>query len=182
MALARTTNFATAKPRPVLLVAVTTWIIACGLAVALFWAVRETWTLRSEQTRLTGHVERLKADIARLSQRVAAAPSAEDIATQAQEITYYNTLVGSRAAPMPVVLDALAGELPTEVWLSQMTYSSETGQLSLSLQAEDEAMLPTALKVLEQNNLLDDVILQRQIRLQQGRRNFIQYEVEAVTQ
>ena len=182
MALTRETNFASQRARPVRGVATLVWLAGFGLVAALVWAWIETMTLRSQIGRFEAHTERLEAQIAAITPRLADAPSAEQLAAQSEEIAFFNTLTGPRTAPLGQVLGTLAAELPGEVWVSQLTYSAENGRLSVALQAGEEAVMPGALRALEQADLFSAVILERQIRLQQGGRNLMQYDVEAVAE
>ncbi len=179
MGVMRAGNFASQPKRPVALVASAVWtaaILMCGLLV---WVFMQATTLRAERDQFVEHRARLTEEVAGFETLAADAPTAADITNLAERAAFFNVLTGPRAMPLMEILGFLEEALPQDVRISQLVYDAESGRLSLALQAFDEADLPPALRLLEASDNLQDVILERQLRLQQGTRSLVQYDIKA---
>lgn len=179
MGMTTATNFASQPKRPVALVASLLWIAAIVLLVGTILKLTAAMADGRELERLAEQKARLQEEIAALSVLAEDAPAQEEILALAGRISQVNALTGARALPLQDVLGFLEGTIGADVRVSQFSYDQETGRLVLGLQAEDETTLPPVLRAIEASPLLQDVILQRQIRLQQGSRNVVQFDVEA---
>ena len=178
----RNTNFAKPAHIPVFPVVVVLWLGALAAAAACVWMFLQVSTLKDASARLQEHTGKLQAEVVQLGAAGDAAPSADAIQTLRQRAVFFNELTGLRRAPLAALLIELETQIPTDVWISQMNYSLDSGRLSLSLQADQETRLPPALSKIEGSGLLGDVILERQLRLQQGQRSLVQYDVQALVQ
>lgn len=179
MTAVRATNFAPRARRPVAAVAALLWVAALGAVVAVVWAWSEGARLRSESRQLALHLETVQQEAALLQAEAEGTPEAQALRAQAERVAFFNALSGPRARPLAGVMAALAGALSENVWLGQMTYDAETGRLALQLRSEDEGALPAALARLEALPMLRGLILERQVRLRQGNRALVQYDVTA---
>lgn len=176
----RTTNF-TSRARPrVFPVALGLWVCALSAAAASVWLMLQVADLGDNSAKLEKHIARLQDEVGDISAAGEAAPSAEEIAALIARVTFFNGLSGERRASLPVLLEALEALIPADVWISQLIYSLDTGRVALSMQAEQETQLPPALSRIEASQLLGDVILERQLRVREGRRALVQYDVNAM--
>ncbi|PUB17053.1 hypothetical protein [Yoonia sediminilitoris] len=180
MGVARLGNFASKPTRPVRAVTAAIWALVVLAAGVVVWSVLDVRNLQAERATLSTHQARLTEELAALRDLATDAPTTQEIAALAERTTAFNALTGPRAAPLLDVLALLETVLPVEVRISQLVYDAEAGRLALALQAFDEADLPPALRVLEASDKLDDVILERQLRIQQGTRTIVQYDIRAV--
>ena len=181
MGVVRAANFASQPKRPVALVCVVVWAVAlfaCGL---LIWVFMEATAVRAERDQLNAHRLRLTEEVAAFRALAQDAPNAGEIGDLANRTAFFNALTGPRALPLMDILYLLESQMPAEVRISQLVYDVETGRLSLALQAFDEADLPPALRSLEASANMQDVILERQLRVQQGTRTLVQYDIKAMT-
>lgn len=175
----RKTNFVEpvrARPMPL---AIVIWMIAAGLFALAGWAFNEARAERDTADRFREHVTRLGSELSEIGSSDISVPSEEAFAALAVKVERLNRLTGSRHVALPVLLEAMEGALPPEVWVSQMTYSVETGAFTVSLLGEVETDLPLALRRIEAIGELTEVILERQVRVQTGTRNLLQYDIRA---
>ena len=175
MTLRRTSFAAERSPRPHL-VALVVWgaaVLALGL---LAWTVWEARRLDRVAAALSATADGLRHEIAALEE-AEGRPSAEAFSALGARIERLNALTGPRRAPLPRILEALEEAVPEGVRLAQLTYAADTGAFSASLLSEDETALPEALSRIEGLELLSSVILERQLRLRQGDRTVVQYDV-----
>ena len=163
------------RPRP-RLAAAALWALAALALAALAGSAWEARRLDRVAAGLGATADGLRAEIAE-AQGAADRPSAEAFAALRARIERLNAVAGPRRAPLPRLLEALEAELPEGVWISQLTYAADTGAFAVSLLSEDEAALPAALRRVEGIDALSSVILERQVRLRQGGRNVVQYDV-----
>lgn len=178
--MARATNFAgRAHARAGGVIAVV-WTLAVALAAVCVYLTWQGLTLLEQDQTLTGHIADLRAELAVLEAEDATAPSASEYAALSARVAYHNDLLGERRADLIDVLAALEGAVPRDVWLRDLTYDAPTGRLGLSLLSRDETALPAALQAIEAIDLLDDVILKRQVQMRQGQEELVQYEVGGV--
>lgn len=182
--MARTTNFARqthaqARTRTRSAI-IAVWTVAAAFAAACAALTYQGLTLWDREQTLTGHIADAAAEIARMEQDAAAAPSAAAYAALSARIAYHNTLLGDRQAELLDVLAALEAVIPADVWLRDLSYDAPTGRLSLSLLSRDETALPAALQAIESGDLFGDVILKRQLQLRQGNEELVQYEVGGI--
>ena len=178
MTLRRTNFLDPPRARPGLVAAAAWTLVALALAL-LAWSADEARRLGRVAAELGGTADGLRAEIAALDGRAADLPSAAAFEELGARIERLNALAGSRRAPLPPLLEALERAVPEGVWISQLTYEAGTGAFAVSLLSEDEAALPGALQRIEGVDLLGSVILERQLRLRQGSRNVVQYDVRA---
>ncbi|MEM1267662.1 MAG: PilN domain-containing protein [Pseudomonadota bacterium] len=161
------------------------WVAASAWAIALGGCGVTALSL-AEAHRQAGRAERAEAHIAALHPTLLAAerasgpiPTEAEIRELAADISGLNALAGTRHVGLAPLLDALEGALPASVWTQSLTYDVERGTLALSLLSRDEATLPGALAAIEALSLLEDVILERQVRRQDGQDSLVQYDIRA---
>lgn len=173
----RRTSFAAPAQPPVRLLTALIWLVAIALGL---WAW-DSWARMSELRKNTAQLSaRLTALAAAEADTPAApAPSAEALSALVADIDRLNALTGPRPAPLTAVLEGLEALVPEGVWISQMVWSADAARLNLSLQSGAETNLPAALSAIEAAPFLTAVILERQIRVQQGRNTLVQYDIEA---
>jgi hypothetical protein len=177
----RDTNFALRRARPVGAVGTCLTAIVLSLGGLLVAALVDVRRIGDDLEQTVDHSARLAEQIVTLRQQAQTAPDISRLRRQAERVTYFNGMIGPRSLSMVEVLALLEDRLPQGLWVSQASYSVENGRLSLSIRTEEETALPPALKRLESDPALDGVILERQVRLQQGGRQLVQYDIEAVT-
>lgn len=175
----RRTNFVTPERTRPGLVATVVWLVSAALFLLAGWAFLEARKLNAEADRLQGHALRLGQELDRMALTDGTVPTEAEFAELVERIEQLNTLSGPRHASLPVLLEALEEALPSGVWVGQINYSVETGIFAVSLQGENETALPAALRRIEEVPKLVDVILERQIRVQSGARNLLQYDIRA---
>lgn len=180
MGVRRQTNLASRRRRPVRLVATLLWAAVAAVIAILAVVVIETGRIEDDLAQVTDHALRLNEQIGGLREEAESAPDIEALRDQSRRVLFFNDLTGERHLPITAVLGLLEEKLPRDVWVSQLSYSAETGRLSLSVQTDDETALPPALRTLEAEDRLGSVILDRQLRLQQGGRQLVQYDIQAV--
>ncbi len=178
--MARTTNFAGRSRVRAGGVIGAVWTVAAALAAACAYLTWQGLTLLEQEQTVTGHIADLKAELAVLEAEDDAAPSAAEYAALSARVAYHNALVGDRRAELLDVLAALESAVPDDVWLRDLTYDAPTGRLALTLLSRDETALPAALQAIEAVDLLDDVILKRQVQMRQGQEELVQYEIGGV--
>lgn len=178
--MTRTTNFASRTSARAGGVIASVWIVAAALAAACVYLTYQGLTLLDREQAVAGHIANLKAELAVLEAEDDTAPSAAAYAALSARVAYHNALVGERRAELLDVLAALEDAVPGDVWLRDLTYDAPTGRLGLSLLSRDETALPAALQAIEAIDLLDDVILKRQIQMRQGQEELVQYEIGGV--
>lgn len=176
----RTTNFASPVRMWVFPVVLVLWVGALGAAGASVWLFQAVAGLREDSAKLESHIKRLRADVGDLREAGNAAPSAVAIAQLSERATFFNDLTGARQSPLPALLEELEALIPPGVWISQLNYAVDTGRMTMSMQAEQETQLPPALSRIEASGLLGEVILERQLRVREGRRALVQYDVNAM--
>lgn len=181
MGLTRTSNFASKGPRPVVAIGGVIWAVAVATLALLFVALNDVASLRDGLAQTNDHIERLEEQAASLRDQAVDAPDVAALRLQSEKVGFFNALTGPRQVPLTSVLALLEADLPRDVWISQMTYNEETGRLSLSLRTDKDAALPAALRTLEASDTLQNVILERQVRLTQAGRQLAQYDIQAVT-
>lgn len=181
MGVTRQTNFASASKRPVLAVGMVLWALALAVGAVLVVALSDVVQIRADTAQTADHTARLEDQIGTLRQSAEGAPELGRLSEQAERVRFFNGLTGARRLSMPSVLALLEEQLPSDVWVSQLSYSAETGRLSVSVRTAQETAMPPALRALESDARLADVILERQVRLQQGGNQLVQYDIEAVT-
>ena len=179
MGLKRQSNFARRRARPVAAVGGILWAFAAAALGLLFVALGDVATLRDQIAQTRDHADRLGDQVTELSEKAATAPDVIALRGQSERVSFFNGLTGPRQMPLTGVLALLERTLPQGVWINQLTYNEETGQLSLSLRTDAETELPVALRTLESDDALRNVILERQLRLTQGGRQLAQYDIEA---
>lgn len=162
--------------------AVAAWVVALALFGASGWALLEARKADAEADRLEAHGVRLGRELSEIGSSDVAVPTAEAFAELSGRIARLNALTGARQAALPVLLEALEDALPPGVWVGQMAYATETGVFTISLLGEAETDLPIALQRIEAIPRLTDVILERQVRVQTGTRNLLQYDIRAEAQ
>ena len=177
MSLRRTNFLEARRPRP-RLVAAGMWALAALALALLAWSALEARRLDAVASQLRATTGGLRAQIAALEGGASDLPSAAAFAELRARVERLNALAGPRHAPLPRLIEALERAIPPGVSISQMTYAADTGAFAVSLLSEDEAGLPEALRRVEAIDLLDSVILERQVRLRQGQRNLVQYDVQ----
>lgn len=175
----RSTSFARpTRARPVLAAALA-WGLAAAAVAALVWTAVEARRLERLAVGLGVAAADLRLEIEATRGGVSGPPSAAEFEALRGRVERLNALAGPRAEPLPALLEALERAVPDGVWLSQLTYDAGTGAFTASLLSEDEARLPAALRAVEGIEALGSVILERQVRLRQGRRAVVQYDVRA---
>ena len=175
--MARTTNFASRSSARAGGVIAAVWTIAAALAAACAYLTWQGLTLLEQEQKVTRHIADLRSDLAVLEAEDDTAPSRAEYAALSDRIAYHNALVGARRAELLDVLAALESAVPKDVWLRDLTYDAPTGRLGLSLLSRDETALPAALQAIEGLDLLEDVILKRQVQMRQGQEELVQYEI-----
>ncbi len=175
----RTTNFIRPRVRPVRLLTTLVWVLAIAFGGLAAQGIAEIRKLRADAMSLSARINDLAASEAQPETATNSAPEAAEIAELAASINWFNTLIGPRPATVARVLEGLEQILADDVWISQMVWSADQRRLTLSLQSDDETSLPPALSAIESADFLNSVILERQVRLQQGRRTLVQYDIEA---
>lgn len=178
--MARTTNFARRTDARAGGVKAVVWAVAAALAAACVYLTYQGLTLLDQDRALTGHIADLRAELSVLEAEETTAPSATEYAALSARVAYHNDLLGARRAGLLQVLAALESVIPADVWLRDLTYDAPTGRLGLSLLSRDETALPAALQTIEGIDLLDDVILKRQVQMRQGQEELVQYEIGGV--
>lgn len=182
MGVRRISSFASRGGRPVFAVGGVIWALALACLALLLGAMSDVSRLRDDVAQLSDHSVRLAEQADELRARVANAPDVAALRSQAEQVRAFNALTGPRHMPLVDLLSLLESKLPGGVWISQLSYNVETGRLSISVRTDLEAELPAALRALEGEPVLQDVILERQIRLQQSGRQLAQYDIEARAQ
>ena len=177
MSLRRTNFLDPRRPRP-RLAAVAVWALALAALALLAWSAAEARRLGAVAAQLRSTTSGLRGEIAALEGGAADLPSAAAFAELRGRVERLNALAGPQHAPLPRLIEALERAVPPGVAISQMTYAADTGAFAVSLLSEDEAALPEALRRVEGIDLLRSVILERQVRLRQGSRNLVQYDVQ----
>jgi Tfp pilus assembly protein PilN len=161
--------------RPRILAALV-WTLAALALAALALSAWEARRLERVSAGLRDAADGLRHEIAG-AQGAADRPSAAAFAELGARIERLNALAGPRRTPLPRLLEALEEALPEGVRIAQLTYEADTGAFAVSLLSEDEGALPEALQGIEGIELLGSVILERQVRMRQGGRNVVQYDV-----
>lgn len=178
----RRTNFvAPVRARPGR-IAVLVWVLAAALFAGGGYAFLQAGDAVADAEKLETHAVRLGGELAELGSSDAAVPTEAAFAELAGRVARLNELAGARHTALPEVLAALEAALPPDVWVGQMSYSVETGAFAVSLLGETETELPAALQRIEAIPALSDVILERQVRVQAGARNLLQYDIRAVAE
>lgn len=179
MGLKRQSNFASRGRRPVAAIGLVLWALAVAMAALLVAALADVGRLEDDLAQLQDHNGLLSTQVETLEARARTAPDIDALRRQSEAVRLFNTLTGPRQMPLVDLLALLEEKLPAGTWISQMSYNAETGRLSVSVRTDTERALPEALRTLEIETALRDVILERQIRLQQGGRQLAQYDIEA---
>ena len=179
MGLSRASNFASRGRRPVFAVGATLWALGLAALALLAVALSDVARLQADAAQFSDHAARLADQAEILRVQAENAPDVAALRLQSERVQAFNTLTGPRRAPVVDLLAMMESSLPRGVWISQLNYNVENGRLSVSLRTDSEADLPAALRALEAEATLRDVILERQIRLQQGGRQLAQYDIEA---
>lgn len=179
MGLNRASNFASRKGRPVFAVGATLWALGLAALALLAVALSDVARLQDDVAQLSDHTARLSEQAENLRLQAENAPDVAALKVQSERVQSFNALTGPRRAPLVDLLAMLEESLPRGVWISQLNYNVENGRLSVSLRTDQETELPVALRALEAEATLRDVILERQLRLQQGGRQLAQYDIEA---
>lgn len=175
----RRTSFISPSRAPVRMMTALVWALALGLTVTAVLGIVETRALRADARTLSARINELAATEAATGDPAASAPEAGQIARLAADIDRFNAMIGPRPAPLAHLLEGLEASLPADVWINQMVWSADRRTLAVSLQSDDETSLPRALSEIEAAPFLHAVILERQVRLQLGRRTILQYDIEA---
>lgn len=155
------------------------WLLALALFIVSGFAFVLAWKADVVADRLEGHGSRLSSELNGMNETDGSLPGEGDIAELAAQIERLNALTGIRHAPLPALLEMLEAAIPPSVWVAQLNYSTETGAFSISLLGENENDLPGALRRIEAVPALKEVILERQVRIQSGSRNLLQYDIRA---
>ena len=179
MGLSRASNFASRGRRPVFLVGATLWALGLAALALLAVALSDVARLQDDAAQLSDHAARLSDQAEILRGQAVNAPDVAALRAQSDRVQTFNTLTGPRRTPLVDLLAVLETSLPRSVWISQLNYNVENGRLSVSLRTDQETELSAALRALEAEATLRDVILERQLRLQQGGRQLAQYDIEA---
>ncbi len=179
MGLKRTSNFASRGRRPVAAVGLVLWALVLAGGGLLWATLSDVARLEDELAQVRDHSARLNDQVAVLETRAETAPDVAALRRQSEAVRNLNALTGPRQMPFADLLALLEDRLPRGVWISQMSYNAENGRLSVSVRTDTESTLPVALRALEGETALRDVILERQLRLQQGGRQLAQYDIEA---
>ncbi len=170
----RTTNFVRPRARRPALWSLAFWVIGASTLAA-------AGLMTLESQRLQRVTERLEAGLVDAPPAPeatdAAIPTSREVADLAGRIAFFNRIVGDRRSEPLEVLAALEAALPAEVWVSTLQYDVATGALTMSLLSSDESRLPEALQRVEGLDLLRSVILERQVRVRQGERTLVQYDI-----
>ena len=175
----RTTSFVSpARARPVRL-GLLVWVLAVVFFGIAGWAFVQARQVQDSAEQLRAHAVRMGQRLSELGTASESIPSEAAFRELTERVRRLNTLVGDRSAALLVVLTALEEALPPVVWVGQMTYSAETGAFAVSLLGESETVLPQALQRIEDLEILTDVILERQVRIQSGARTLLQYDIRA---
>lgn len=180
MGMMRSGNFASRPARPVKKVAAVVWAFAALVCIGVVWLLFQTNILWTQSAQLQTHKARLIEETDALAVLAVDAPTAQELSQAAQQTARFNAMTGPRATPLSSVLYYLETNLPQDVRVSQLVYDAETGALTVGLQALTEADLPPALRTLEEAEMLKNVILERQLRVQQGAQTLVQYDIRAV--
>lgn len=180
MGVKRVGNLASQPTRPFRIVTAVVWLIGLALCLGLIWSIWQTRELWEQTDQLEAHKSRLIEETNALAELAVSAPTTQQLSVVGEKIERFNLLTGPRAIPLSRILRHLEENLPADVRVSQLAYDAETGQLSVGLQALEEADLPPALRVLEEAAMLTNVILERQLRVQQGTQTVVQYDIRAV--
>ena len=175
----RRTSFVEPPPLRPRLVAAAIWALAALALALLAGSAWEARRLEREGVRVEAAIDGLRGEIAGAEGGARGLPDAAAFAGLRARAERLNALAGPLHAPLPRLLEALERALPEGVWISQLTYAADTGAFAVSLLGEDEAALPGALQAVEGIDLLGAVILERQVRLAQGGRTVVQYDVRA---
>lgn len=179
MGLRRHSDFSSRSARPVLAAGAVLWALALAVLALLFVSLSDVMSLRAEVAQTRDHSARLAEQAADLVTKAENAPDVAALRRQSERVTFFNALTGSRQVPLTGVLAMLEESLPRGVWINQLNYNEESGRLSLSLRTDTETELPVALRTLEADSGLQNVILERQLRLTQSGRQLAQYDIEA---
>lgn len=176
----RATNFITPKRRPIKVLSGVCW--ASGIAAIVFsgWAFEQAQDLDEKAQILTLH-ENLAQEVPPDQLQDAVIPTSAEIADLRERVVFFNTLTGPRHASPDQVLASLETALDVGTWVRTLTYDVQAGSFALSLLSADETLLPGALQEIETLELFDDVILERQIRVRQGQRILVQYDIRGRT-
>ncbi len=178
--MARLTNFAGTQTARAGKGIAAVWALTAALAVTCAVITYQGLTLLDREHTLAKHIADLKSELTALKSTETTAPSAAEYTALNARINYHNTLLGERRAELMDILGALETAMPADVWVRELSYDTPTGRLSLSLLSRDETALPAALQSIEAIDLLQDVILQRQVQMRQGQEELVQYEVGGV--
>lgn len=163
-------------------IAAVLWALALSLFAASAWMFVEAREVNATADKLGIHAVRLGRELSVIGADDVAVPTEAAFADLAGRIDRLNSLSGERHTSLLVLLSALENALPEKVWVTQMSYSVETGAFAVSLFGESETDLPLALQRIEAIPELADVILERQVRVQSGTRNLLQYDIRAVAE
>lgn len=175
----RSTNFVEpVRARP-WRIALLLWASAVALFVGSGWIFLEARRADANADRLGLHAIRLGRELSEMGSADVAVPTEAAFLDLASRIERLNALSGERHTALLVLLAALENALPENVWVAQMSYSVETGAFGVSLLGDSETELPLALQRIEAIPALTDVILERQVRVQSGTRNLLQYDIRA---
>lgn len=179
MGLKRASNFASRGRRPVAAAGVVLWAFVLAGGALLVQTLSDVARLEDDLAQVQDHNARLSDQVARLEINAQVAPDVAELRRQSEAVRNFNSLTGPRRMPFTDLLVLLEDKLPRGVWISQLSYNTENGQVSVSVRTDTESTLPVALRALEGETALRDVILERQLRLQQGGRQLAQYDIEA---
>ncbi len=158
------------------------WALALALFVASGWIFMDARRADATADRLAAHAIRLGQELSEMGSAEVVVPTEAAFVDLANRVERLNTLTGERHTTLLVLLAALERALPGSVWVAQMSYSVENGAFAVSLLGETETDLPIALQQIEAIPQLQDVILERQVRVQSGTRNLLQYDIRAVAE
>ncbi len=178
----RRTNFLEARRAYPGRLAAVVWLLTVALFGASVWIFLEARDLKATADKFGVHAIQLGSDLSVMATDDVAVPTEAAFSELVGRIERLNALTGERHTSLLVLLAALEGALPEKVWITQMTYSVESGAFGVSLLGETETDLPLALQRIEAISELRDVILERQLRVQTGARNMLQFDIRAVAE
>lgn len=174
-------NFASKPRRPVKAITAALGTVAIISLATCLWATFQVLDIREALDDTAFQHALLQSQLDGLEGSASQAPDRESFAQQSERIQFFNDLTGPRAVDVAPVLVGMEAALPPDVWASQLSYDAESGRFAISLQSQKESSLALAFKALEDSGTLQDLILDRQVRLQQGGNQIVQFDIQAHT-
>ena len=159
-----------------------TSIIWSTLFVSVFLAVQlssAVFQMQEHSDKIALHIAELEKEVVAMRTAEQALPGATEFVELQRQVSFFNDLVGSNYVPVTKGLETLEEILPEGIRLSKYHQTANGGLIIISIQSENEETLPPVLSKMEDVPAFQSVILERQVRVREGDRNLMQFDVKA---